>query len=176
MEGIEACGAGGFRSPLRMQHFRLVCAMLAEMAASSRIAENRRFIQHGSTSVYQHCRNVALVSLLLCSKFRLHADVRSLVRGALLHDYFLYDWHSGGPSWHGFRHPAIALRNASETYTLTPVETDIIVHHMFPLTPVPPLTLEGWVVSISDKLCSLYETFRLNERHILRRQKLVSLR
>jgi hypothetical protein len=42
---------------------------------------------------------------------------------------------------------------------------------MFPLVPFPPRTLEGWIVTVSDKLCSLYETFRLNERHVRQRRR-----
>lgn len=173
---MERIAAGSRSGGLRMQQFRLVLAVLDELSATTRIQENRRFVQHGSTSVYRHCRNVALVSLLLCGRFRLHADVRALVRGALLHDYFLYDWHCGCHSWHGFRHPYIALRNASADCMLSSVESDIIVHHMFPLVPFPPRTLEGWIVTVSDKLCSLYETFRLNERHVRQRRRQLNSR
>ena len=52
---------------------------------------------------------------------------RELVRGALLHDYFLYDWHTrksakGLKELHGFSHPETALRNAGRDYRLTPCE------------------------------------------------------
>ena len=54
------------------------------------------------------------------------------------------------------------------------VEQDIIKHHMFPLTPCPPKTKEGWIVSISDKLCSTYETLKLNELHLTHRRAVVA--
>ena len=161
--------------PLTMNQFRLVVTTLTGMYATSRILENHNFVQHGSTSLFVHCRNVAFMSLKIARTFKVKVDEKSLVRGALLHDYYLYDWHDRKvcPSWHGFKHPYIALNNASKTYDLTPVEIDIISRHMFPLTPIPPKTKEGWIVSIADKLCSLYETFKRNEYHIKHRKLLL---
>ena len=84
-----------------------------------------------------------------------------LVRGALLHDYFLYDWHNSGREGrlHGFYHPGIALRNAMKEYKLTPREKDIIKKHMWPLTIVPPMCREAWIVTTADKWCSLLNGF-----------------
>ena len=50
----------------------------------------REYIQHGSVTTYQHCKNVALVSFWLNRRLRLHADETSLAVGALLHDFYLY--------------------------------------------------------------------------------------
>ncbi len=82
--------------------------------------------------------------------------------GALLHDYFLYDWHvpNAETRLHGLRHPRRALQNAREDFALTPLEADIILRHMFPLTLVPPACPEGWAVCMADKLCALLEPLR----------------
>jgi hypothetical protein len=82
------------------------------------------------------------------------------VRGALLHDYFLYDWHEkdGGHRLHGFRHPAFALYNASKDFSLNRKERNIIARHMFPLTVLPPRCLEAWIVCFVDKYCAFSET------------------
>lgn len=57
----------------------------------------REYIQHGSVTTYQHCKNVALVSFWLNRRLHLHADETSLAVGALLHDFYLYDWHTTVP-------------------------------------------------------------------------------
>ena len=102
-------------------------------AAAMHTQEN--YTQHGTTSVYLHCVNVAYVSVQLALFLRLHVNYRALVRGALLHDYFLYDWHvpSETHRGHGFTHAHTALRNASRDFTLNAVERDVIARHMFPL-------------------------------------------
>ena len=42
----------------------------------------REYIQHGSVTTYQHCKNVALVSFWLNRRLHLHADETSLAVGA----------------------------------------------------------------------------------------------
>lgn len=126
-------------------------------------------IQHGNMSVRRHTINVAKCSLLICEKLGLHYNRRALIRGALLHDFFLYDWHDKDHSspfrLHGIHHPRIALQNAEKEFLLTRIERDIIKKHMWPLTIVPPMCREAWIVSAADKYCSLMETVRLHGRH-----------
>ena len=147
--------------------------VMSALLASTEIIKNKKFIQHGTTTVYSHCRNVAYMSLRIARFFKAKVDTQSLVRGALLHDYYLYDWHdkAARPKLHGYYHPGIALKNAKRTLKLNSIEEDIIIHHMFPLTWPWPKTKEGWIVSLADKLCSLYETFKFNEVHLNHRAK-----
>lgn len=114
--------------------------ILKEVKKESRLQETDQYLQHGVTSVYRHSLAVAYFSCYLAEKMHLKVRTREMIRGALLHDYFLYDWHekSKDHRLHGFTHPARALKNAEQIFDLTPVEKDIIKRHMFPLTPVPP--------------------------------------
>ena len=127
-----------------------------------RIQQTRQFIQHGSTTVYDHSVRVAYYSLVLAELLHLQEHQQELIRGALLHDYFLYDWHEKDKSHnlHGFRHPYTALENADKDYHLSKRERNIIVRHMFPLIPIPPVFMEGWIVCMVDKGCSIYETVK----------------
>jgi uncharacterized protein len=131
------------------------------LAKSTRINESKNYIQHGKTSVYEHSLNVTKMSCAIARFTGWQVDVSSLVRGALLHDYFLYDWHipAREHKWHGFRHPSFAFDNANRDCKLTYIEIDIIKHHMFPLTIKPPKTREGLIVCIADKICAIQEIF-----------------
>ena len=123
------------------------------------------FIQHGQTTTYQHSIAVAYYSLRLVRAMGIRCDERSLVRGCLLHDYFLYDWHDATQApdrWHGFTHPHHALVNAERDFSLNDTERDLIEHHMFPLVPLPPTCREGWIATLVDKACSLREVFAKN--------------
>lgn len=148
-------------------------AVLQEILSSCeafRLLETKQFMQHGDTNVYDHCIAVARVSCLLADKMGLSVDRESLIRGALLHDYFFYDWHVPDPKHrlHGFTHPKRALQNAMDDFALTPVEQNMIIRHMFPLTPIPPRCLEGWVLCIADKVCSTLETGRFTQNTFAR--------
>ncbi|MCR5255813.1 MAG: HD domain-containing protein [Acetatifactor sp.] len=134
----------------------------ARISGESRIKESAKNMQHGSTSVLKHSIAVAYTSFYLVRKLKLHVNENALIRGALLHDYFLYDWHNYDNNehpLHGFFHPGVALRNAMEDFEdLSEVEQDMIKKHMFPLTPWPPKYIESWVLCIADKYCSSKET------------------
>lgn len=126
----------------------------------------KQFVQHGSVSVFAHSVAVAVYSERLAQKLRIRHDRRSLIRGALLHDFFLYDWHKTsniGDGLHGFAHPYTALKNASAEFSLNPLEKDIIRKHMWPLTLTKlPTRRESWLVCLVDKYCSVLETLHLS--------------
>lgn len=137
----------------------LVAETAARLEREGRYARTRHFVQHGGVTVYDHCLRVAAMSCRLARALDLDVDTDALVRGALLHDYFLYDWHEKDDSHrlHGFTHPRRALQNACEDWALTEVECNVILRHMFPLTPVPPACREAWLVCLADKLCAMQE-------------------
>lgn len=136
---------------------------------NSRFLETKEYTQHGGISVYQHCINVAYMSCKIADKYNLDVNYVSLIRGALLHDYFLYDWHEKNPihSPHGFKHPRLALDNAKRDCSLTPMEENIILRHMFPLTPATPAYLESWLVSFADKICASSEMYHNYKNRLL---------
>ena len=131
------------------------------------------FVQHGDTSCLLHCVAVAYYSAAILDLLRIRYDRRALVRGALLHDFFLYDWHNHsrapGERMHAFSHPVAARENARRHVRLSPKEENIILRHMFPVTVVPPACREGLVVCLTDKCCALYEGLRRNTYPLLRR-------
>lgn len=144
-----------------------------DILKSKNFALSSQFVQHGSMTVKNHSMNVAKYSLAISKKLPIEVNRRELIRGALLHDYFLYDWHIDSKEnthrrLHGFYHPGIALRNANREYPLTKREQDIIKKHMWPLTIVPPMCREAWIVTVADKYCSLLETLRIHRGHASR--------
>lgn len=143
-----------------------------EILNDPRYLKLKEFIQHGNVTVYEHCIYVCLCALKINSKLKAGAELRALVRGALLHDYFLYDWHDGSapgnihPKLHGFYHPGIALRNAVKDFILSEREKDIIKKHMWPLTINPPRCREAWIICLADKYASTLETLKLRKGKI----------
>jgi uncharacterized protein len=136
-----------------------------DILAHDNFLSMQNYYQHGSVSTWQHVLRVAYFALEINKKMHLHCNRRDLVRGALLHDYFLYDWHDHAaelnehPKLHGFYHPTIALKNAKKDFDLTALECEIIYKHMWPLTLTHvPTKREAWVVSMADKWASFYET------------------
>ena len=138
---------------------RLLAETIRELKQEGRLDEEKLAMQHGTTSIYRHSLNVAYTSLWMMERWQIRLEPKSLVRGALLHDYFLYDWHmpNSAQKWHGFRHARIALQNAARDFDLNKIEIDIIRKHMFPLNLRIPRYRESFIVCLADKICAIRE-------------------
>ncbi len=115
------------------------------------------YSQHLNTSRFQHSLNVAYYAFLFAR--RLNINVSDCVRGALLHDLFLYNWRTEQmtPGKHVNVHPQEALKNAKMITDVSPIMEDVIVNHMWPLGNSKPQSKEAWIVQASDKLCAVME-------------------
>jgi len=137
---------------------------ISDLLDTEVVKEMSSFIQHGNTTTLEHCILVSYLSFRICKLTGL--NYYAAARGALLHDLYLYDWHDLKIDiknfreilkLHGFTHPKKALDNANSHFELSVMEMDIIHRHMFPLTPIPPSYLEGFVVCAMDKVAALME-------------------
>lgn len=127
-----------------------------------KVCQMKSFIQHGSITTYDHCERVTKMSLSLNRRFHLKANEKALAVGAMLHDFYLYDWHDedgGSHRLHGFTHPEKARENAVKVFNIGEKEQEIIRTHMWPLTlRAVPSSREAAIVCVADKWCSLEET------------------
>lgn len=118
----------------------IVNAYGADILSHEQMQIERDSLQHGAVTTYEHSIAVACLSVKIADRLHLwhHVNLRSLVRAALLHDYFLYDWHekdNGSHRLHGFRHPYTAERNARADFELDDIVSNSIRTHMFPSHP-----------------------------------------
>lgn len=123
------------------------------------VQQMKKYPQHGNTNCYQHCLKVAYYNYWICSVLGLRA--REAARAGMLHDLFLYDWHTHaretGIHFHGLTHPKTAMENAQKNFQLSEVEKDMVLKHMWPLTIIPPQYPESLVICLVDKYCCICE-------------------
>lgn len=119
-----------------------------------------KHIKHHDESVFDHSIKVAYYSYQLAYKYNL--DWESTIRGALLHDFFLYKFKKSfslriitDSIKHALAHPIIAFENASKYFNLNKKEENIIKGHMFPFGF--PKSKEAWIVSFVDKYIAIFE-------------------
>jgi len=127
---------------------------LLETEEVQRLSE---FVQHLHSTRLEHSISVSYRSYLIAKK--VHGDARATARAGLLHDLFYYDWRTtkfdGGS--HAYMHPRIAVKNAEKITTLSPLEKDIIIKHMWGATIAPPRYKESYIVTMVDKYCAVKE-------------------
>ena len=145
-----------------MQPFREFYPLVRDILRSREFRGMKRYRHHVKGNLYDHSVKVAYLCFLHRKRFAPQKEIAPLVRGAILHDFYLYELHGEAKThkWHWFRHPSVALKNAVERYPdLSFAERDMIKHHMFPLTLVPPLTWDGWLVWWYDMVASFHDRF-----------------
>ncbi len=138
--------------------------VIKELLEVDRVQEMRNYIQHGKTSTFNHCLIVAYLSYQYSLRLPFQYNTRSLIRGAMLHDFYLYDWHIPDKAHrlHGYYHAGLALTNAKKYFQINKIEEEIISKHMWPLNISKlPLCKEAALVCAVDKYVSLTETFHI---------------
>lgn len=141
--------------------------IIEDLVCNPTVQEMNNYIQHCDTSCFEHCKNVAYYSYLICKKFNL--DYTSAARGGMLHDLFLYNWRKSQRTlkldgWHAFVHPKIALMNSLQLFNLNDIEKDIILKHMWPLTVRFPKYKESYIITLVDKFCAIKESINYLEK------------
>ena len=147
---------------MRRQDEEEMNRILSGFRSNEMVRQMKQYVQHGNVSTYDHCENVARLSYRINERLHLHCDLNVLLAGAMLHDFYLYDWHrpdGGSHRLHGFRHARAAADKAKEVFGIDWRTEQVIASHMWPLNIGKiPGSREAWVVCIADKCASLYET------------------
>ena len=122
--------------------------------------QRRRTFLHHQDSVYDHCLRVSYRAYKI-SCFLSKIRVENAVIAGLLHDFYLEPWRDRKCKnffkMHGFVHGGISKWNSYQFFPeyMNSRIANSIHRHMFPLTIIPPRYLEGWVVTLADKIVSL---------------------
>lgn len=135
--------------------------IIKDLVENPTVQEMNNYIQHCDTTCFEHCKNVAYYSYIICKKYNL--DYSSAARGGMLHDLFLYNWRKSQREvelngLHAFVHPKIALLNSLKLFSLNNIEKDIILKHMWPLTIRFPKYRESYIITFVDKFCAIKES------------------
>ena len=135
-----------------------------------KVQDMKDYIQHGNVSVYDHVNAVAHTAYSMAHALKIRVDEKVLIEGALLHDFFGYDWHNDKVKrklfdMHGFTHARRARERAVKHFHIDRPTQHVIESHMWPLTLRSlPRTREAILVCIADKIVSIRETLRIGDR------------
>ena len=119
-----------------------------------KVLEMREYLHHG-VNRYDHSFRVAYHTYRVTK--RLHLNYVSATKAAMLHDFFLNEVERFPRAKRYRKHPSVAVINAKRYFTINSFEEDIILNHMFPITLIPPKSIEGLIVDFVDDVISIYE-------------------
>lgn len=134
--------------------------IVKELIENETVLQMKNYLQHYDTDCFEHCYSTSYYCYLTCKKLNL--DYKSAARGAMLHDLFLYDWRvkQNRTGFHAFTHGKTSCENAEKLFKLSKKEKDMIIKHMWPVTPIPPRYKESFILTLVDKYCTIEETIQ----------------
>lgn len=137
---------------------------LGDMLCHEKVREMIKYNHHKTINCHFHSVAVSYITYKICKM--LNCNYVDAARAALLHDFYLYDWHiTKHDELHAWYHPKMAQINAEKYFgKLTPMQSDMILSHMWPLHIVPPKSKEGMVLTFADKICTNFDLLGLSER------------
>lgn len=121
-------------------------------------------IKHHGISRFDHCMRVSYYTYLVAKGFGL--NYKEATVAALLHDFFTDEVSDENSISRLRKHPSFAVENAKKYFALSPLQEDIILRHMFPVTLTPPKYLESWIVDFIDDLAAIYEQSHSTRREL----------
>lgn len=141
-------------------------SIIKDIIENEKVQEMKKYRQHFDTNTFDHCYMVSYYCYKICKK--LNWDYKSITRAAMLHDFFLYDWREKNErkGLHAFTHGRIACENACKIFDLSEKEKDMIIKHMWPVSPKMPKSKEGIVLTFVDKYSTLAETVMAITKHL----------
>ena len=149
---------------LNKYHVLKFNSLAEDIRSHHKVQEMKDYVQHGDVSVYDHVNAVAHTAYTLAHALKINVDEKVLVEGALLHDFFGYDWHEDKVKrklfdMHGFTHARRAKERAVKHFNINHRTQHVIESHMWPLTLRSlPRSREAILVCIADKIVSSKET------------------
>lgn len=140
-----------------LSSFEEYYSCIGDLLECNDVQQLKQFSHHIGTSRFQHCLNVSYYNFALCRLLGLNS--KAAARAGLLHDLFFYDrkTHEKIQNRHPAEHANIAFYNASMRFSISEPEGDMILNHMWPMTPHIPRYAETYVITVVDKLCAAAE-------------------
>lgn len=134
--------------------------IVQDLLCQQSVQRMKQYPHHGMINTHFHSVYVSYQVYKCCVFWRIQAlKTQDIVRAALLHDLYLYDWHlEKHEKKHAWYHPQAAVRNIEKyrLVVLNDMQREMILSHMFPLS-APPHSLGGWMLTLVDKYCAYRE-------------------
>ena len=124
-----------------------------------RILRMKDISMHRGSNCYEHSFKVAKKAIKRALRHK-EVDLLVILLGAILHDYYLYDWRTDREmlKHHMSNHPKKAVENAIKDFNISPEVQKVIRTHMWPGNIRDwPNTKEARIVSNADKAICIEE-------------------
>jgi len=127
----------------------------------------KTYNHHREVTTHFHSMYVSYTVMKMCEA--LHpSEEREIVRAALLHDFYLYEWYTEKhEEKHIWYHPKQSVKNIEARFgKLSDMQRNMILAHMFPMSYETPSSLGAWLLTAADKRCATNDYFGISRNFI----------
>ncbi len=116
----------------------------------------KQYRHHQDTNTHFHSVYVSYRVMKMCEALEI-INTREIVRAALLHDFYLYQWYTEKhEEYHIWYHPKEAVKNINKHFgKMSDYQQNMILSHMFPTCVELPKSKGAWILTLCDKRCAL---------------------
>ena len=140
-------------------------SLCTDLLCDEKVKSMANYRHHKSITTHYHSVYVSFYVMRVCDKLHVSHE-REIVRAALLHDFYLYEWYTEKHEEnHIFYHPKESVKNIEAHFgALTPRQKNMVLSHMFPTSKVMPRYLGSWILTLTDKCCATADYLGLSRR------------
>ncbi len=130
-------------------------SLVGDILRDESVKQMKGYQHHRAVTTHFHSTFVSYTVLKMCEKIK-PAEERDIVRAALLHDYYLYEWYTEKhEEKHIWYHPKQSVKNIEQHFgKLSEMQRNMILAHMFPMSYETPSSLGAWLLTMADKHCA----------------------
>lgn len=141
--------------------------LTGDLLKDDTVKSMKQYHHHKSVTTHFHSLFVAYTVFKMCERLQ-RTDEREVVRAALLHDYYLYEWYTEKhEEYHIWYHPKQAVKNIEKHFgTLSDMQRNMILSHMFPTCVELPKSAGAWLLTAADKRCAVADYMKLSKRFL----------
>lgn len=132
----------------------------------------KNYVHHYYMTRYEHCLHVAYRAYVKAVLSKKNVDLKSIIRGALLHDFYFYS-KEDAPKDHLEVHPETSIENCVKYFEINEIEHDVIISHMWPVGRHKPIYKESFFVNKADKICAIVEIIRFRKKFLKQVRQLI---
>ena len=129
--------------------------LTGDLLSNELVESMKQYRHHQDTNTHFHSVYVSYTVLKMCDKLNV-VNTREIVRAALLHDFYLYQWYTEKhDEYHIWYHPKESVKNIEKHIgQLSDVQRNMILSHMFPTCVELPKSKGAWLLTLADKKCA----------------------
>ncbi|MBE6720112.1 MAG: HD domain-containing protein [Ruminococcaceae bacterium] len=137
--------------------------LTGDLLRNDLVRSMNKYHHHREVSTHFHSVYVSYNVLKVCEKLSVQKE-HEIVRAALLHDFYLYEWYTEKHDEnHIYYHPKESVKNIEKYIgTLSPLQKNMILSHMFPTTKVMPKYAGSWILTLTDKRCATADYLKIS--------------